>query len=205
MWRGASGALGSAPRWCPHLDWDLTEGTVVDDELVCTGHGWSFDCEGHAFKRTEARPDRPQGRHRDGAARRGATATIARLGASFRSFMTTYPPDGTCCATCGCRSTTRREGSRAWLPVVPGVCGDDGAVRAGALATLVDVIGGGLAATHCATELDRDRRPHAAPHGRRDRRRGRSARAASCARAARRSCSRSRCTRRDDVRSASRR
>ena len=54
MWRGASGASGSAPRWCPHLDWDLTEGTVVDDELVCTGHGWSFDCEGHAFKRTEA-------------------------------------------------------------------------------------------------------------------------------------------------------
>jgi phenylpropionate dioxygenase-like ring-hydroxylating dioxygenase large terminal subunit len=54
VWRGVSGVLGSAPRWCPHLDWDLTEGTVVDDELVCTGHGWSFDCAGHAFKRTEA-------------------------------------------------------------------------------------------------------------------------------------------------------
>jgi phenylpropionate dioxygenase-like ring-hydroxylating dioxygenase large terminal subunit len=53
VWRGASGVLGSAPRWCPHLDWDLTEGSVVDDELVCTGHGWSFDCRGHAFKRTE--------------------------------------------------------------------------------------------------------------------------------------------------------
>ena len=38
-------------------------------------------------------------------------------------------------------------GSRAWLPVVPELCGDDGAVRAGALTTLVDVIGGGLAAT----------------------------------------------------------
>ena len=37
--------------------------------------------------------------------------------------------------------------SRAWLPVVPEICGDDGAVRAGVLATLVDVIGGGLAAT----------------------------------------------------------
>jgi acyl-coenzyme A thioesterase PaaI-like protein len=35
---------------------------------------------------------------------------------------------------------------RAWLPVVPEICGDDGAVRAGALAILVDVIGGGLAA-----------------------------------------------------------
>ena len=30
-----------------------TEGTVVGDELVCPGHGWSFDCAGHAFKRTE--------------------------------------------------------------------------------------------------------------------------------------------------------
>src|SRR5215207_8668459 len=37
--------------------------------------------------------------------------------------------------------------SRAWLPVVPELCADDGSVRAGALATLVDVIGGGLAAT----------------------------------------------------------
>jgi phenylpropionate dioxygenase-like ring-hydroxylating dioxygenase large terminal subunit len=53
VWRGASGSLGSAPRWCPHLDTDLTEGAVVDDELVCTAHGWSFDCAGHAFKRTE--------------------------------------------------------------------------------------------------------------------------------------------------------
>src|SRR5436190_4384739 len=37
--------------------------------------------------------------------------------------------------------------SKAWLPVVPELCADDGSVRAGALATLVDVIGGGLAAT----------------------------------------------------------
>jgi uncharacterized protein (TIGR00369 family) len=35
---------------------------------------------------------------------------------------------------------------RAWLPVVPEICDTDGAVRAGALAILVDVIGGGLAA-----------------------------------------------------------
>jgi len=39
------------------------------------------------------------------------------------------------------------DASRAWMPVVPELCSDDGAVRAGALATLVDVIGGGLAAT----------------------------------------------------------
>ena len=37
--------------------------------------------------------------------------------------------------------------SRAWMPVVPEVCTHDGSVRAGVLATLVDVIGGGLAAT----------------------------------------------------------
>jgi uncharacterized protein (TIGR00369 family) len=36
--------------------------------------------------------------------------------------------------------------SRAWMPVAPELCATDGAVRAGALATLVDVIGGGLAA-----------------------------------------------------------
>lgn len=53
VWRGASGALGSAPRWCPHLDFDLAEGHVEGDELVCQGHGWSFDCRGHAFKRNE--------------------------------------------------------------------------------------------------------------------------------------------------------
>jgi uncharacterized protein (TIGR00369 family) len=37
--------------------------------------------------------------------------------------------------------------STAWLPVVAELCHDGGAVRAGALATLVDVVGGGLAAT----------------------------------------------------------
>jgi phenylpropionate dioxygenase-like ring-hydroxylating dioxygenase large terminal subunit len=53
VWRGVSGVLGSAPRTCPHLDEDLAAGVVVDDELVCSGHGWSFDCRGHAFKRNE--------------------------------------------------------------------------------------------------------------------------------------------------------
>src|SRR2546423_14466465 len=37
--------------------------------------------------------------------------------------------------------------SRAWFPIVPEVCTDRGTARVGALATLVDVIGGGLAAT----------------------------------------------------------
>jgi phenylpropionate dioxygenase-like ring-hydroxylating dioxygenase large terminal subunit len=53
LWRGRDGQLGSAPRWCPHLDWDLADARVDGGELVCAGHGWSFDCDGHAFKRTE--------------------------------------------------------------------------------------------------------------------------------------------------------
>ncbi|HEX5615784.1 MAG TPA: PaaI family thioesterase, partial [Acidimicrobiia bacterium] len=41
----------------------------------------------------------------------------------------------------------RPDGSSvAWLPVVPALLDDHGGVRTGALATLVDVIGGGLAA-----------------------------------------------------------
>src|SRR5450432_256104 len=53
VWRGGSGRLGSAPRTCPHLDHDLAEGYVVDDELVCPGHGWAFDGLGHVYKRNE--------------------------------------------------------------------------------------------------------------------------------------------------------
>jgi uncharacterized protein (TIGR00369 family) len=39
---------------------------------------------------------------------------------------------------------------RAWMPVVPELCTDLGAARAGVLATLVDVVGGGLAASAAA-------------------------------------------------------
>jgi len=53
VWRGRNGELGSAPRSCPHLDHDLAEGFVVDDELVCPGHGWAFDGSGNMFKRNE--------------------------------------------------------------------------------------------------------------------------------------------------------
>jgi 3-ketosteroid 9alpha-monooxygenase subunit A len=53
IWRGRTGALGSAPRSCPHLDHDLAEGYVIVDELVCPGHGWAFDGLGHVFKRNE--------------------------------------------------------------------------------------------------------------------------------------------------------
>lgn len=53
VWRGRTDELGSAPRSCPHLDHDLAEGFVVDDELVCPGHGWAFDGRGNMFKRNE--------------------------------------------------------------------------------------------------------------------------------------------------------
>ena len=42
--------------------------------------------------------------------------------------------------------------SRAWMPVVAELCTDLGHARAGAIATLVDVIGGGLAATAAAPD-----------------------------------------------------
>ncbi len=53
LWRGADGRLRSVPRYCPHLDHDLAEGYVTGDELVCRGHGWAFDGDGHAYKRNE--------------------------------------------------------------------------------------------------------------------------------------------------------
>src|SRR3954470_9034260 len=42
--------------------------------------------------------------------------------------------------------------SRAWMPVVSELCTDHGHARAGAIATLVDVIGGGLAASAAAPD-----------------------------------------------------
>ena len=51
VWRAAGGEMRSAPRWCPHLDHDLAEGWLEGDELVCPGHGWTFDGKGHAYKR----------------------------------------------------------------------------------------------------------------------------------------------------------
>jgi len=61
VWRGRSGKLGSAPRRCPHLDHDLAEGYVVDDELVCAGHGWAFDGSGNVYKRNELGRVDPKG------------------------------------------------------------------------------------------------------------------------------------------------
>ena len=53
LWRGRDGRVRGVPRRCPHLDHDLAEGHVVEDELVCAGHAWAFDGEGHAYKRNE--------------------------------------------------------------------------------------------------------------------------------------------------------
>ncbi len=62
-------------------------------------------------------------------------------------MTTTYPPDRHLLRDL--RLSFEHQGtgaSRAWMPAVPELAAADGAVRAGALATLVDVIGGGLAA-----------------------------------------------------------
>jgi uncharacterized protein (TIGR00369 family) len=62
--------------------------------------------------------------------------------------VTTYPPEQHVLRDLRLTFDVGGDGtSRAWMPVVPEICGDDGAVRAGALTTLVDVIGGGLAAS----------------------------------------------------------
>ena len=62
-------------------------------------------------------------------------------------MATTYPPDRHLLRDL--RLSFEHSGagsSRAWMPVVAELTAADGAARAGALATLVDVIGGGLAA-----------------------------------------------------------
>lgn len=60
---------------------------------------------------------------------------------------TTYPPDRHLLRDLRLSFAHDPDGtSRAWLPIVPQICNDDGEARSGALATLVDVIGGGLAA-----------------------------------------------------------
>src|SRR5215475_4120894 len=59
-----------------------------------------------------------------------------------------YPPESHLLRDLRFRFEHNGDGrrSRAWMPVVPEVCTDQGHARAGVLATLVDVIGGGLAA-----------------------------------------------------------
>ncbi len=63
-----------------------------------------------------------------------------------------YPPDNHLLRDLRFSFEHDEEGrrSRAWMPVVTELCTDLGHARAGALATLVDVIGGGLAASAAA-------------------------------------------------------
>ncbi|HTD50593.1 MAG TPA: Rieske 2Fe-2S domain-containing protein, partial [Acidimicrobiia bacterium] len=154
VWRGYSGKLGSAPRSCPHLDHDLAAGFVVGDKLVCPGHAWAFDGHGRVHKRNEYGRVDPKGQvpaltlreHGDG---------IEVEPYSRPLMSTTYPPDRHLLRDL--RLTFEHSGghdgghdhrtSRAWMPIVAELLASDGTVRAGALATLVDVIGGGLAAT----------------------------------------------------------
>jgi len=63
-WRAPDGRPCVMARWCPHLDWDLTEAAIVDDELVCQGHGWSLRADGCALKRNEFGREDPKGRVR---------------------------------------------------------------------------------------------------------------------------------------------
>ena len=63
-------------------------------------------------------------------------------------MVTSYPPERHVLRDLRFMFDEHGDGmSVAWLPVVPEVCTDMGSVRAGALATLVDVLGGGAAAT----------------------------------------------------------
>jgi uncharacterized protein (TIGR00369 family) len=62
-------------------------------------------------------------------------------------MSTTYPPDRHLLRDLQLEFEHGEDRtSRAWMPVVPELLAPDGSVRAGALATLVDVVGGGLAA-----------------------------------------------------------
>jgi len=62
-------------------------------------------------------------------------------------MSTTYPPDRHLLRDLQLSfEHTDERTSIAWIPVVPALTSRDGSARAGALATLVDVIGGGLAA-----------------------------------------------------------
>jgi phenylpropionate dioxygenase-like ring-hydroxylating dioxygenase large terminal subunit len=45
LYRGSSGVV-AAPDRCPHREAPLSQGTVVDDCLVCPYHGWTFDDDG---------------------------------------------------------------------------------------------------------------------------------------------------------------
>ncbi|PWT82700.1 MAG: iron-sulfur cluster-binding protein, Rieske family [Acidobacteria bacterium] len=46
FFRTTSGKIGCLDDICPHRRMRLSLGTVVDDRLRCSYHGWAYDCEG---------------------------------------------------------------------------------------------------------------------------------------------------------------
>ncbi|HVU73938.1 MAG TPA: Rieske 2Fe-2S domain-containing protein [Mycobacteriales bacterium] len=46
VWRTDSGRLSALDDRCPHQSTALSSGTVVDEELICVGHGWSVGIDG---------------------------------------------------------------------------------------------------------------------------------------------------------------
>ena len=46
LWRADDGTIVAGPDRCPHREAPLSIGSVVDGDLVCAYHGWSFGCEG---------------------------------------------------------------------------------------------------------------------------------------------------------------
>ncbi len=46
MFRDSQGAVVAMADKCPHRGYPLSLGTVVDDQLVCGYHGFTFDCSG---------------------------------------------------------------------------------------------------------------------------------------------------------------
>jgi phenylpropionate dioxygenase-like ring-hydroxylating dioxygenase large terminal subunit len=81
VWRGDDGQVRTAPRRCPHLDHDLSEGYVAGDELVCAGHAWAFDGHGNVYKRNELGRVDPKG-------------TVATLDVDERGSMIELQPPG---------------------------------------------------------------------------------------------------------------
>jgi uncharacterized protein (TIGR00369 family) len=83
----------------------------------------------------------------------GAADASGTDGATGEADDGGYPPPKHLLRDLALEVQHRDDGtSAAWLPVVPELLDDTGRVRAGVLATLVDVIGGGLAAQAAAPD-----------------------------------------------------
>ena len=50
IWRGSDGGLLAAEDRCPHKGAALSRGCVVDNQLRCGYHGWTFDAAGHCVE-----------------------------------------------------------------------------------------------------------------------------------------------------------